>query len=177
MPGCPFVYAGDEIGMRHLDVTSVEGGYQRTGARSPIQWDASEKNFGFSDAPGDQLYIPQDAGDDAPTVTAEMADDASLWHEVQRLIALRRATPALGVSAAVEFVYCEKNAYPLVYLRAERGEGGQRVLCALNPADRPAEVPCDERAVRTLHSVGEAASLLDGVLSVPACSATFLELS
>ena len=177
MPGCPFVYAGDEIGMRHLDVTSVEGGYQRTGARSPIQWDASEKNFGFSDAPGDQLYIPQDTGDDAPTVTAEMADDASLWHEVQRLIALRRATPALGVNAAVEFVYCEKNAYPLVYLRTERGEGGQRVLCAINPADRPTEVPCDERAVRTLHSVGEAASLLDGVLSVPACSATFLELS
>ena len=75
MPGCPFVYAGDEIGMRHLDVTSVEGGYQRTGARSPIQWDAAKPNYGFSGAPADALYISQDAGDDAPTVSAQMADD------------------------------------------------------------------------------------------------------
>ena len=177
MPGCPFVYSGDEIGMRHLDVTSVEGGYQRTGARSPMQWTADEKNYGFSDAPAEKLYISQDEGDEVPTVAAEMADDASLWHEVQRLIALRRATPALGVNAAVEFVYCEKDAYPLVYLRTERGEGGQRVLVALNPASRPVEVPCDGEPARTLYSLGDAAVLAGGTLSVPACSATFIELS
>ena len=177
MPGCPFVYAGDEIGMRHLDVTSVEGGYQRTGARSPMQWDAAAPNFGFSDAPAEKLYVRQDGAEDAPSVAAEMADESSLWSEVRRLIALRRSTPALGVNAAVEFVYCEKNAYPLVYLRSVREEGGQRVLVALNPAQRPAEVACDGRAARTLYSLGEAAELAGGTLRVPACSATFIELA
>ena len=36
MPGAPFIYYGDEIGMRYVeDLTSVEGGYGRTGSRSP----------------------------------------------------------------------------------------------------------------------------------------------
>ena len=177
MPGCPFVYAGDEIGMRHLDVTSVEGGYQRTGARSPMQWDAAEPNFGFSDAPADALYVRQDAADDAPSVAAEMADESSLLSELRRLIALRRATPALGVNAAVEFVYCEKDAYPLVYVRSVREEGGQRVLCALNPSARPVEVPCELAPARTIYELGGSCELAGGVLRMPGESAAFIELA
>ena len=172
MPGCPFIYYGDEIGMRHLDVTSVEGGYMRTGARSPMQWDEG-KNFGFSGASAEDLYISQDPADDAPTVAAEMADDSSLWHEVQKLIALRKATPALGVNAAIEFAYCEKDAYPLVYLRSERAEGGQRVLVALNPADRPATCPCPYEADEVIYTLGGTSELADGTLTMPAASATF----
>ena len=51
----PFVYYGDEIAMRYLDLDSVEGGYNRTGSRSPMQWDRG-KNYGFSAAEADQLY-------------------------------------------------------------------------------------------------------------------------
>ena len=33
MPGAPFIYYGDEIGMRYVEnLTSVEGGYGRTGS-------------------------------------------------------------------------------------------------------------------------------------------------
>lgn len=40
MPGAPFIYYGDEIGMRYVEgLDSVEGGYGRTGSRSPMQWD------------------------------------------------------------------------------------------------------------------------------------------
>ena len=105
-----------------------------------------------------------------------MADEASLWREVQRLVALRRSTPALGVNASVDFVYCEKNAYPLVYLRSACEEGGQRVLVALNPAAREVEVPCDFEAARVLYTLGDKAKLADGVLRVPAASVTFFEL-
>jgi Glycosidases len=56
MPGAPFLYYGDEIGMRHLKLSSVEGGYGRTGARTPMQWN-TENNYGFSDAPAEKtLY-------------------------------------------------------------------------------------------------------------------------
>ncbi|MCD8021917.1 MAG: glycosylase, partial [Lachnospiraceae bacterium] len=47
MPGVPFLYYGDEIGMRYLDVMTKEGGYARTSSRTPMQWDGG-KNDGFS---------------------------------------------------------------------------------------------------------------------------------
>ena len=44
MPGAPFIYYGDEIGMRYVKgLTSVEGGYGRTGSRAPMQWDSGGK--------------------------------------------------------------------------------------------------------------------------------------
>ena len=37
LPGMPFIYYGDEIGMRYVEgLKSVEGGYNRTGSRSPM---------------------------------------------------------------------------------------------------------------------------------------------
>ena len=46
--------------MKYIDnLESVEGGYDRTGSRSPMQWDNST-NAGFSCAPSDKLYIPVD---------------------------------------------------------------------------------------------------------------------
>lgn len=38
MPGVPFIYYGDEIGMRYRDLPTKEGGYVRTGSRTPMQW-------------------------------------------------------------------------------------------------------------------------------------------
>ena len=56
MPGAPFIYYGDEIGMRYVEgLTSVEGGYGRTGSRSPMQWDDSV-NCGFGTSAPDKLY-------------------------------------------------------------------------------------------------------------------------
>ncbi|MBM6775935.1 glycosylase [Collinsella tanakaei] len=173
MPGAPFVYYGDEIGMRQLDVTSVEGGYERTGARSPMQWDAGA-NFGFSSAPADRLYVRQDREADAPTAAAQMADDTSLWSEVHRLIELRLATPALGACSPIEFVYCEPDAYPLVYVR---GEGEQRVLVALNPAMRPVSCPCPYEFQRLLYAHGDPARLEDATLTMAPESVAFIEIA
>ncbi len=58
MPGAPFIYYGDEIGMRYVEgLKSVEGGYNRTGSRSPMQWDDST-NAGFSSAPQVICILP-----------------------------------------------------------------------------------------------------------------------
>ncbi|WP_236023593.1 alpha-amylase family glycosyl hydrolase [Bifidobacterium miconis] len=70
MPGCPFVYYGDEIGMAYVHgLRSKEGGYERTGARTPMQWDDST-NAGFSAARRGDLYLPLDDG----TGHADLAD-------------------------------------------------------------------------------------------------------
>ncbi len=79
MPGAPFVYYGDEIGMRYLpDLTSVEGGFDRTGTRTPMQWDKTV-NAGFSSAPEERLYIPLDPAEDRPDAAEQMSRDDSLW--------------------------------------------------------------------------------------------------
>ncbi|HQF37579.1 MAG TPA: alpha-amylase family glycosyl hydrolase [Opitutaceae bacterium] len=133
MPGVPFLYYGDEIGLRALDgLPSKEGGYGRTGCRTPMQWDASA-NAGFSTAPAAQLYLPVDPAATRPTVAAELADPQSLLRTVQALIALRKAHPALQASGEFEPLVAEQAAWPFVFRRAAQGES---ILVALNPTDR-----------------------------------------
>jgi alpha-glucosidase len=99
------IYSGDEIGMRYLPgLLDLEGSvcnpsYNRAGCRTPMQWDDTLPNAGFSDSEPDQLYLPQDPDPHRPTVAAHLADPHSLLHTVRRLLALRAAHPALGVGS------------------------------------------------------------------------------
>lgn len=172
MPGAPFLYYGDEIGMRHLELTSVEGGYGRTGARTPMQW-SRDKNYGFSSAEPDRLYTAQDAEPDAPVANEQMRQEASLWREVQRLIRVRLAHAALCACGTIDFVYCEPGKYPLVYLRADETE---KILVALNPSGVSADCPCPYQAKEVLYAHGGAVKLKDGRLTVPAESVCFLRV-
>ena len=131
MPGAPFIYYGDEIGMEYVEnLVSKEGGYGRTGSRTPMQWD-SGKNDGFSAADSKNLYLPQSSSPDRPTVEKQQADPDSLLNEVKKLTALRHANPALQSYSDFEFVYCRDNCYPLIY---RRWCEGQNILVCVNPA-------------------------------------------
>lgn len=169
MPGVPFVYYGDEIGMRHLDLLSVEGGFDRTGARTPMQWEDG-KNYGFSDAPAEKLYTAQDPAEDAPVVSQQMAEPASLWHEIQKLARVRRQYPALCASGEIEFVYCEPEKYPLVYLRSE---GDSKILVVLNPSGKEVSCPCPYELREVFYVLGNEVTITDGVLYIPGESAAF----
>lgn len=138
MPGAPFIYYGDEIGMKYLEnLKSKEGGFHRTGARTPMQWDNST-NAGFSCAAEDMLYIQLDPDKNRPNVKTQMQDENSLWHTVKELIEVRKSTEALGSDSPIDFIYADENAYPFVYTR---GNEGEKVLIALNPSEK--EVCCD----------------------------------
>ena len=100
-----------------------------------------------------------------------MADETSLWQEVHRLIALRKATPALCASGSIQFVYCEPEQYPLVYLREK---DGTRILVALNPAALTVSCPCPCTAKETLYCHGGEVTLRDGVLTMPGETAVYL---
>lgn len=139
MPGTPYIYYGDEIGMQTLNLPSKEGGYERTGSRTPMQW-SNEVNAGFSTAPRERLYLPVDERPDRPTVAAQENDPNSLLNRVRRLIALRQSHPALQASGAFEVVYAEAGKLPFVY---QRQQGDETVLVALNPAAYPVEVKLD----------------------------------
>ncbi|MBP3937574.1 MAG: DUF3459 domain-containing protein [Clostridia bacterium] len=139
MPGVPLVYYGDEIGMRYIEgMSSKEGGFNRTGSRTPMQWDDS-KNHGFSLS--DTPYLPTDPSDNAPTVAAQREDPHSLLNHVKALIALRKKHPALMAQGDFEVI---ATGYPFVYKRTAEDE---TVVVAVNPSDTPRTV--------TLPPIGE----------------------
>lgn len=150
MPGAPFLYYGDEIGMRFLPLTSKEGGYNRTGSRTPMQWD-NTANHGFSTAAAEELYLPVDTASDAPTVADQGDDPASLLNMVKSLLAFRHAHADLNADAPFEVVYAPKAAgdyRPFVWRR-----GG--LLCAVNPAGTAVEIPLEQgKGLQVLHTIG-----------------------
>ena len=159
MPGVPFIYYGDEIGMRYLDVRTKEGGYQRTGSRTPMQWSRGE-GMGFSHAPAEQFYLPLDASDDAPCVEEQLADPGSLLSEVTRLTTLRHAHEDLQADALFSVINDDEDEAPFVYRR-----GG--MILTINPSSCEKRFCGEQLAGRVLvYRIGEAA-LADGCLTMP----------
>lgn len=173
MPGVPFIYYGDEIGMRYIEnLRSVEGGYDRTGSRTPMQWD-STTNDGFSLAPKDKLYIRQDDDIDRPTVENQMKDENSLLNEVKKLIRIRQSKKALQSSGKIEFVYAEKNTYPLAYVRTD---GKSKILVIINPSEQETQFSCEYEIGEVVYNFGEKAQSSDGKITVYGQSAGFYKI-
>lgn len=178
MPGAPFIYYGDEIGMRYVEnLVSVEGGFGRTGSRSPMQWDHTT-NAGFSTASPDKLYIVQDSAKDRPTVADQIADPNSIYHMVRNLIALRQAHPALTNLGDITFLTTQANSYPMAYLRTL---GEDKVLVVINPSNQVQSFACDqitdtlsEDACFFVH--GAAPKLKRGQVTMAPCSAVYIQL-
>ena len=167
MPGAPFIYYGDEIGMRYVEnLVSVEGGYGRTGSRSPMQWNKG-LNAGFSSACKEKLYIPQDESEDRPNAESQSADICSLRSEVKRLIAFRQKHPALQSRGSITFL---QDGCPLVY---ERTSGSQRIRVVINPSREGAAIPDTSGAI--LYKVGNAAEIRDNTLHIAGGTAVFVE--
>jgi alpha-glucosidase len=124
LPGTPFLYYGEEIGMTDLllgDVTQfrdnwgrwlhraaldelglpaaeaveVAARHGRDKSRTPMQWSAGP-NGGFSPE-GVAPWLPVNPNHAAGINVAQQRDDpASLWHFYRRLIRVRRSHPALS---------------------------------------------------------------------------------
>lgn len=168
MPGCPFLYYGDEIGMRYVEnLISVEGGYNRTGARSPMQWDRST-NAGFSSAPKDRLYIAQDPDRERPNVQDQMADPESQYHQIRELIALRHAHPALENRGGLTFVSKGAPGEALAYIRSC---GDEKLLVVLNPNREAALFTFDGELGEAVYQIGGSVSRNGNLLTAPGISA------
>jgi len=126
LPGGPFLYYGDELGMGdRLDLPD------RDGVRTPMQWTA-EENAGFSTAPVDRLIRPPVAdpnyGPKSRNVADERRQPDSLFHRVQQLIRVR--------SAHVEEFGTEglrpADSEPSAVFAFWRDQPAARILCLFN---------------------------------------------
>jgi maltose alpha-D-glucosyltransferase/alpha-amylase len=166
MPGVPFIYYGDEIGMNYLPQTpNKEGGLlddiQRCGSRTPMQW-SQEKNAGFSTATPDELYLPIDPSTSRPDVATQERDPASMLNFTRALLKLRRDHPALANAADFRPIYAEENAYPFVYLRRADPE---RIIVSVNPAGNACSVALPDM-LRLQPLLVQGATFRDGRLEM-----------
>jgi alpha-glucosidase len=151
--GTPTIYQGDELGLSNVPIPPERAqdpwgkrvaGLGRDPARTPMPWDRGP-NAGFT-APGVEPWLP--LGPDATTrnVEAQEEDPVSPLALTRRLLAVRRARPALhrggyrGVDA------------PEGVFAFERAHAEDRVLVLLSFEDREAAVPLGERAGEVLVS-------------------------
>jgi alpha-glucosidase len=162
MPGVPFVYYGDEIGMRYIkDLPTKEGGYIRTGTRTPMQWNHSN-NLGFSDGKAEDLYLPLDPASDAPTAEDALNDPDSLLCSVKTLNALRGENRDLQADGPFETVYAAKEKTPFVYRRG-------RFVISVNPEKKEEKVDltgrlADARKLTKIYEIGSS-DCAEGILT------------
>jgi glycosidase len=178
MPGVPFIYYGDEIGMRSVEnLASKEGGYNRTGSRTPMQW-SDDSNAGFSDAEPQKLYLPIDPDPQRPNVKQQENYPHSLLQRVRKLVAIRKTHPALQATARFEVIHAKAGKYPFVYKRSGDQE---EYLIVLNPAADAVHVELEVQTShlpRTIYGADGIFTLQNGrlKLSIPGISGGIYQL-
>ena len=144
LPGSPFLYYGDEIGMGD----NIYLG-DRDGVRTPMQWSA-DRNAGFSRADFERLYFPLISnpvyGYQSVNVEAQQRYDSSLLNWMRLMIHLRKEHHVFG-RGRMDFVKPE-NRKIFAFTREHEGE---TVLCVFNLSQvaQPVELDLAHYAGRT----------------------------
>lgn len=161
MPGVPFLYYGDEIGMDFRPMASKEGGFNRTGTRTPMQWDEG-KNLGFSDGSADSLYLPVESGTEH-TVSVQEKDPGSMLNFVRSLIAMRHSLEDLHSGSP--FTLYASQGRVLAYKRGD-------LLIAMNPGEDAERLTLDKKY--TVHFAIGAPEISGDTLTLPSQSFALL---
>jgi alpha-glucosidase len=146
--GTPFLYYGEEIGMRNVEIPpellqdpigrTLHPKLARDGERTPMQWTAGP-GAGFTTGRAWLPFAPDAA---ERNVEAQRADPGSLLHLYRDLLALRRATPALARGS-----YRPLPA-PAGVFAFERQAGASRARVALNFGARARRIDLADGAAR-----------------------------
>src|SRR5512135_1424362 len=174
--GTPFLYYGEELGMRDGKIPRSEildpPGKKywplnkgRDGCRTPMLWNNSA-NAGFSTG---KPWLRVNPDFQTVNVEAERSDPHSLLNFYRDLIKLRRSASALQ-SGSYRSVAQSIDVYAY-----ERTAGGQRLLIALNFYAQPTRLSIDGDWKICLSSVERSDSMVHGDLSLAPNEAIILE--
>lgn len=165
--GTPFIYYGEEIGMRNIALARGEildpAGRRyfpfykgRDGCRSPMQW-SSAANAGFSMAKPWLRVHPDHC---SRNVAAQQADPNSLLNFTRHLIGLRRTHPALRRGTFMCIFRTDTGV-----LAYQRELEGQRILVYLNFTNRLVQTSLPEAAIPELEILLDTAGRTEFILS------------
>jgi glycosidase len=149
LPGTPFLYYGEEVGLEDGD--EKDGDLAK---RTPMPWDATAGG-GFTTA---KPWYPLAAGREHANVAAQAADPASLLSHYRKLIRARHTSQALS-HGSLELL---TDSGPV--LAFVRGAGSERVLVAINLGGEPARVALSLQTQRAdaLYATPGAVATPDG---------------
>ncbi len=150
LPGSPFLYYGDEIGMGDniwLD--------DRDASRTPMQWSAGEAG-GFSQGSIDSLYLPvvssPEYSSDVVNVESQMTNPSSILNWTRDMLSLRKSLFALQTGTYRGLTTASSSV--LAFVREPEGPGNP-IVCAFNFSESPITV--------SIPGVAPANSVLDDV--------------
>lgn len=126
MPGTPFIYYGEEIGM--AGAADLKGDYK---LRTPMSWTSDPVNAGFT---GGEPFRKLAANSQRQNVASEQGNPNSLWSFYRDVIALRHSRLALTQG---DYRSPQASARTLSF---QRQYGTQRVLAVFNYGRKPAKV-------------------------------------
>lgn len=137
--GNVFIYQGEELALPQADVPydrlvdpeAIANWPQtlgRDGARTPIPWVADQPQAGFSAV---EPWLPLDPRHVALSVDRQEYDPSSMLHATRRLVAFRKAHPALMLG---EMTLTDRNDDLLAF---ERVHDGERLVCVFNLGHEP----------------------------------------
>ncbi len=142
LPGSPFLYYGDEIGMGD-NIWLPD----RDSSRTPMQW-TPDRNAGFSTADPGKLYLPVIQSlvyhYNQINVEAQLAQSRSLLHWIRNVIHVRKAHPTFGLGTLRVLETDHESV--LAFVREYRGSGTQfgdspeTILCVFSFAHNPVSV-------------------------------------
>nr|WP_246287158.1 maltose alpha-D-glucosyltransferase [Schumannella luteola] len=142
LPGSPFLYYGDEIGMGD-NIWLPD----RDSSRTPMQW-TPDRNAGFSTADPGKLYLPVVQSlvynYSLVNVESQLAQSRSLLHWVRNVIHVRKNHPTFGLGS-IQVLDTDHESV-LAFVRDHPGSGTQfgdqpeRVLCVFSFAHNPVSV-------------------------------------
>ena len=132
--GSVCLYQGEELGLTEADIAydDLQDPYGirfwpeykgRDGCRTPMVWESNGTYAGFSSA---KPWLPVSQEHVARAVNRETSDQASVLTHYRKMIAFRRANPALR-DGSIAFVDSPDNV--LAFIREGAGE---KVLCVFN---------------------------------------------
>jgi alpha-glucosidase len=149
LKGSACIYQGEELGLKEAEVAYEDlqdpYGIQfwpefkgRDGCRTPMVWESSNQNGGFSDAA--KTWLPVSADHLNQSVAQSEADAGSILHHYRRAIALRQAHEALKTGTCSPM---NVDQGCLVFTRAGDDE---ELYCAFNLSNENAilEVPAGD---------------------------------
>jgi maltose alpha-D-glucosyltransferase / alpha-amylase len=142
LPGSPFLYYGDEIGMGD-NIWLPD----RDSSRTPMQW-TPDRNAGFSSADPGKLHLPVVQSlvynFNLVNVESQLAQSRSLLHWVRNVIHVRKGHPAFGLASLVVLDTSNPAVLAFVWPYAGSqlpfGDAPEDVLCVFNFAQNPIAV-------------------------------------
>jgi maltose alpha-D-glucosyltransferase/alpha-amylase len=142
LPGSPFLYYGDEIGMGD-NIWLPD----RDSSRTPMQW-TPDRNAGFSTADPGKLFLPVVQSlvyhFNQINVESQLAQSRSLLHWVRNVIHVRKAHPVFGLGS-IRVLQTDHESV-LAFVRSYAGSGShfgdqpEDVLCVFSFAHNPVSV-------------------------------------